>query len=274
MQHQIERFERRGVSIVALSVDEADNSVRLQQRLGITFALASDPNQSVVNAFGVQNPQTNELALHAVYLVDMTGRVIYRKVAGRRPVSAELIDAFDAARGAYPQNDRVQGRPARRVAYPSNNFQALIEMANAQELPETVPEASLSKVKAGMASGDSDRALIAFRAFVKSAQGVSQEDLLITAAWIARQRFIADKPEATKAGLDLQRRLNRVSELEAQSAAAQSAGDEEADALLHQLAAARGGLAMARATVSNNAAAWNLRFAQGAVRAYREVAYE
>ena len=116
------------------------------QRLGISFALASDAEQKVVKGFGVQNPETSELALHAVYIVDEKSRVIYRKVAGRRPVSAELIDAIDAHRGVYPRNDRREEPPERRVAYPSNNFQTLIEMSNAHELPSTVAAARRSSL--------------------------------------------------------------------------------------------------------------------------------
>lgn len=262
------------MSIIALSVDEAQHSERLIKRLGISFALASDPQQKVVKRFGVQNPQTNELALHAVYIVDERGRVIYRKVAGRRPVSAELIDAIDAHRGVYPRNDQREEPPERRVAYPSNNFQALIEMANATELPGTVPASELADVLASMRAGGGDETLIAFRGFIRESQDVPQADLLTTAAWLARQRFIADIPAATTAGLDLQKRLRRVAELEALSESAQAANAENADALLHKLAAARGGLAMARATVSNNAGVWQLRYAQGTVRGYREVAFE
>lgn len=242
--------------------------------MGISFALASDPQQKVVKSFGVQNPDTNELALHAVYIVDERGRVIYRKVAGRRPVSAELIDAIDAYRGVYPRNDQLEEPPERRVAYPSNNFQTLIEMASARELPSTVPEAKLSGVLASMRAGGGDDTLIAYRAFIKGSGDVPQADLLTTAAWLARQRFIADIPAATTAGLDLQRRLQRVAQLEEQSATAQAANAENSDDLLHKLAAARGGLAMARATVSNNAGVWQLRYAQGTVRGYREVAFE
>ncbi|MFT6367556.1 MAG: hypothetical protein ACJARI_003013, partial [Bacteroidia bacterium] len=226
------------------------------QRLGITFALASDPEQKVVKGFGVQNPQTNELALHAVYIVDERGRVIYRKVAGRRPVSAELIDAIDAHGGVYPRNDQLEGLPERRVAYPSNNSQTLIEMSNARELPNTVLAAKLAEVLASMRAGSSDDTLIAFRAFIKGAQDVPLPDLLATAAWLTRQRFIADIPAATKAGLDLQKRLRRVAELKAQSATAQAAKAENADTLLHTLAAARGGLSKARAAVTNNAGVW------------------
>ena len=106
------------------------------ERLGLTFDLASDPQQTVVKAFGVQNPSTRELAIHAVYIVDTDGTVLYRKVGRRRPVSAELIDAIDVFRGVYPRTDeKIQPRKSIAVAYPENNFQALISVAGADAQP-------------------------------------------------------------------------------------------------------------------------------------------
>ncbi len=242
-------------------------------RLGLTFDLASDPNQRIIKAFRVQNPDTAELAIHAVYIVNKAGEVIYRKVGRRRPVSAELIDAVDAYRGEYPTNDRRVGRPERRVAYPSNNFQTLIEMSVTPDLPTSIGHEALQPVLDLIEAGQSsDDVLIAFRRFVAEWTRVPQEDLLDAANWLARQRFIADKPEAIAAGQDLQRRLRRLAELE--SRLEHSTNDAEKDVLLHRVAAARGGLTKARATVRNHAADWQLRYAQGALRGYREVARE
>jgi len=247
--------------------------VRLLERLGLGFELGSDADQAVVKAFGVQNPDTQELALHAVYIIDQAGEIFYRKVALRRPASAELIDAIDAFNGDYPRNDKVQGRPPRNVAYPSNNFQTLIEMATTPDLPDTISLAQVTPTLEMMRSGvSSDDVLIAYRAFIASVNTVSEEDLLAVANWLARQRFIADKPAAIDAGLDLQRRLRRVAELE--SSHANATDPDQQDQLLHQLAAARGGLSKARATVRNNMDAWRLEYAQGSLRGYREVARE
>jgi hypothetical protein len=243
------------------------------KRLGLTFDVGSDANQAVVNAFGVQNPDTQELALHAVYILGQDGTIFYRKIGRRRPVSAELIDAIDAFKGNYPQSDRIEGQPPRKVAYPSNNFQTIIEMATTPELPASISTTDIETVLTLIHKGaSSDVVLIAYRRFIAGAQGTSEEDLLATANWIARQRFIADKPAAIEAGLDLHRRLKRLDELEAALLKAESSDGE--DQRLHQLAAARGGLAKARATIVNNAQAWLLEYAQGSLRGYREVARE
>lgn len=261
---------------MAISVDQPHHSLRMIQRLGLTFPLASDADQSVIKALNIQNTDTKELAQHAVYLVDADGRVFYRKVAGRRPVSAELIDAIDAYRGEYPKQDQLTHRPTRKVAYPSNNFQTLIEMAGTVELPRSADRQLLKPVLDLMQAGSGgDDLLIAYRQFVEGATTMSNDDLLQVANWLARQRFIAKTPQATVAGQDLRRRLDRVAslELEQAQAIASDKGGAQRDALLHQLAAARGGLSKARATVTNNASQWNLRYAQGALRGYREVVH-
>ena len=40
LQHQIERFERRGIAVVALSVDEPQASLAMIERLGLQAYLA------------------------------------------------------------------------------------------------------------------------------------------------------------------------------------------------------------------------------------------
>ena len=257
---------------MALSVDAPAHSQRLIERLGLSFDLGSDSDQKVIQAFGIQNPDTQELALHAVYILGTDDRILYRKVASRRPTSNELIDAIDAYQGTYPQSDERSGRPQRVVAYPSNNFQTLIEMANVESLPATVDAERLDSIVQQLKAGNSDDSIIAFRRYIASANDLSAEQRLIAASWLARQVFIANQPSAITTGKDLSRRLSRVAELQTAHQAA-TTGELE-DALLHKLAAARGGLARVRATVTKNESAWNLRYAQGMLRGYREVAQE
>ncbi len=68
----------------------------------------------------------------------------------------------------------------------------------------------------------------------------------------------------------LNKRLARVRELETSLEASQSA--DRKDEIQHTLAQARAGLSLARAEISNNADAWNLRSAKTTLRSYREVA--
>lgn len=271
LQNQIARFERRGVTVVALSVDEPTQSLAMIERLGLTFDLGSDPEQAVVTAFGVQNPTTRELAIHAVYIIDTAGEVLYRKVGRRRPVSQELIDAIDEFRGEYPRTDeQIQAKKRIAVAYPENNFQALITVAAVADLPQTVDPVTFAHVQALLGQGRSDDSLIAFKALVANSVGASQQELYDTAAWLTRQLFFVDEPEAINAGHTLSRRLVRIGDLEAALAASQD--PDQKDELLHTLARARAGLSLTRAEISKNANAWNLRYAKTTLRSYREVA--
>ena len=228
--------------------------------------------QTVVKKFGVQNPDTQELALHAVYIVDQEGRVFYRKVGRRRPISEELLDAIDAHNGEYPREEKRAPRPPRSVAWPSNNFQTLLELTAVTQAPAGVDREALNAVLAQLRTGSSDDSIIAFKALAGG--GASREDLQNAAAWLTRQRFIVRYPEAQNAGEDLSRRLRRVSELEDQleEIAKKESAIDERDSLLQTLGQARGGLARARARVVNNQKTWNLDYAQGMLRSYREVA--
>lgn len=271
LQNQIERFERRGVAVIALSVDEPTASLGMILRLGLTFDLGSDPQQEVVQAYGVQNPDTRELAIHAVYIVDTNGVVFYRKVGRRRPVSQELIDAVDAFRGVYPRTDEpVNPRRRIAVAYPQNNFQALITVAAVGAFPTAVDATEVERIRALITRGRSDDALVAFKALASRSVAASRQDLYDAAAWLTRRLFFTDIPEAIAAGRQLEQRLGRIRELEDELAASTEA--DRKDELLHTLARARAGLSVTRAEIANNAAAWNLRYAKTTLRSYREVA--
>jgi len=271
LQSQFERFETRNATILAISVDPPDDSLAMIQRLGLKFDLASDPNQRVVQMFRVQNPDTRELALHAVYIIDSAGEVFYRKVGKRRPVSAELIDAIDAHQGRYPQTDVVEwSRSQLNVAYPTNNFQALIEVSAVTALPASVDRIAYDEVMSLLRERRSDDAVFAFRRLISVSPAADRQALFATAAWLTRSQFFSDKPEALELGAQLQSRVARVQELRQQHE--DTTDDNSKDELLHQLARARAGLAATRADVERNAQRWNLRYAKTTLRSYRELA--
>ena len=271
LQNQIARFERRNVSVIALSVDSPTDSAAMVERLGLTFALGSDPEQNIVKAFRVQNPDTQELAVHAVYIVDPAGKVFYRKVARRRPTSDELIDAIDAHRGDYPQTDPAAPRQRIDVAYPQNDFQALLEISAAESLPNSVDHRAATHVLELMQQRQIDDALIAFKKFCAANPAAAEADLLLTAAWLIRQLMFASRPEPIAAGSLLAERLNQVEALTIQRTTATDA--DAADAALHALTGARARLAATRADIAKHAAAWQLRFAKTHLRSYREVVH-
>ena len=271
LQSQFERFERRGVSIIALSIDPAKDSHAMMERLGLAFSLASDPTQRIIQTFGVQNPDTRELALHAVYIIDEQGKILYRKVGLRRPTSTELIDAIDAFRGEYPQHDKAEPRSGPlNVAYPQNNYQALLEISAVTELSATVNRPALDEVMALIEQRRSDDAVFAFRRLITLSADADTQALFDTAAWMAREVYVGDQPAAITAGKELRKRLSRVNQLSTDLE--QAASDDSKDELLHMLARARAGLSVTRADIEKQAAAWNLRYAKTMLRSYRELA--
>lgn len=91
------------MSLVAISVDVSSDTLPWAAKKGLTMPLASDPEQKIIASFGIANPDMPELALHAVYIIDETGKVFYRKVARRRPYSREFLDAIDYRYGRWPR---------------------------------------------------------------------------------------------------------------------------------------------------------------------------
>ncbi len=80
-----------------ISVDPLETSKEFADKLGLTFAVASDPEMKVIDTYGVRNKDVPELALHAIFLIDQAGKVFYRKIARRRAKSQELLYALDRA---------------------------------------------------------------------------------------------------------------------------------------------------------------------------------
>jgi peroxiredoxin len=91
------------VSIVAVSVDVPSDTLPWAEKKGLTMPLATDPEQQIIGRFGIANADEPELSLHAVYIVDQDGKVLYRKVARRRPYARELLDAVDYHDGRWPR---------------------------------------------------------------------------------------------------------------------------------------------------------------------------
>lgn len=76
-------------------MDTPEDSRTWAEAKGFRFALASDPEQVIIGRFGLVNPSRPELSLHAIYVIDSDGRVLYRKIARRRAYADEIIDAID-----------------------------------------------------------------------------------------------------------------------------------------------------------------------------------
>ncbi len=227
------------------------------QRMKLGFPILSDENQLVQKSYGVQNPDTEELALHAVFIVNADRRVVYRKIAGRRPLSQELLDAIDHARGEYPLGDHAPQRGDIPVAFPTNNFQTLLELANAARLPQGINGAELNHIIQLRRQGALDEATIAYKAFVAQHRRThTEQELLSTAAWLTRQT-IELPSEAVIAGQALSQALLRERQYQNSDQPEYQSSQQE----LEQL----------RGLVRNNARNWRLGAAKSTLRGYREL---
>ncbi len=265
LQSQLERFDNRGVKVVALSVDPPAHSRSMIRRMGLAFPITSDEHQVVQKAYRVQNPETQELALHAVFIVGEDGRVFYRKIASRRPKSQELLDAIDYYQGNYPVADLPKTHDGTVVAFPTNDFQALLELATNGVLPASIDPALLMPMIDLIRRGDLDDATVSYRAVIQTLAGShSEQQLLATAAWFARTTL--DLPdEAMLTG----RALNQALRLQREIRQRQKANISQAST--RELDAVQKDLDTLRATVRKNAVNWRLRSAKTMLRSYREL---
>ncbi|MBV1879308.1 MAG: peroxiredoxin family protein [Pseudomonadales bacterium] len=266
LQSQLSRFKKRGVSVVAISVDPLSASNKLVKRLQLSFALASDQNQKVMQAYGVQNQSTQALAIHAVFIVANNRQVIYRKVASRRPQAQELLDAIDYYYGRYPANDAANDGLSFTRAYPQNNFQTLLEIAATSELPAAIASnksatIQLAAVAHLLKQGKTDDSIIAFRQMLnRQAKSEQREDYLRVAAYLVRAALNIP-PEAIAAGKTLSTLLNELRQTRSQSSNPQHKSIE----LLQK------SLAEHRAKITRHARQWRLSYAKAMLRSYREL---
>jgi peroxiredoxin len=72
-----------GVSLVAISADDAADSQALRERLGLNFPLLSDPDVVVATAYGVAM-RGQDIAIPATILV-LPNREVFWKYVGENP---------------------------------------------------------------------------------------------------------------------------------------------------------------------------------------------
>jgi len=68
--------------VLAISVDPAEESLELSDKLGIEFPLLSDPGASVIDAYGVRHEHGGiggvDIARPAVFVLDREGNVAWK----------------------------------------------------------------------------------------------------------------------------------------------------------------------------------------------------
>ncbi len=261
LQNQLERFGKRGATVVALSVDPVKESGSLIRRLKLSYDVVSDETQQVMQAYRVQNPDTRELALHAVFIVDENREVVYRKVASRRPLSQELLDAIDYHYGQYPMGDTRIAETDFVREFPRNNYQALIEISSREGLPVSISADTLLPIITRLKRGETDDSIIAFRRWLSAQnKASSRDDYLWSAAWLTAQALEIG-PDAIATGKALSSVLSRLRAARADSSTANPNYLKKLEKELDDI----------RGKVQNNAREWNLSYAKSMLRSYRKL---
>lgn len=102
-QQQLSEFDKRGIRVVAISIDPPEINKRQSQKLGYTFPLLSDPTTEVIRRYDLLHPgggpHKENISRPGEFLVDSTGTVRWMKLTesiGVRTRPAEVLAAFDA----------------------------------------------------------------------------------------------------------------------------------------------------------------------------------
>ena len=91
----------QNAEVVAISVDNLSNAQAMARNSGVSFPILYNPEKDVVQAYGVLNPQDNNLARPSTFIIDSSGVIRYKFVgstAHRTPIE-ELLSQLAALSG-------------------------------------------------------------------------------------------------------------------------------------------------------------------------------
>lgn len=107
-QQRLPDFDKRGICVVAISVDSTAINLRHGQKMGFSFPLLSDANAGVIRRYDVLHPHAGpkgaDIARPAEFLVDSTGTIRWVNLTEDAAVRArpeEVLKAFDEYRAAH-----------------------------------------------------------------------------------------------------------------------------------------------------------------------------
>ena len=102
-QHRLADFDRRGIRVTAITVDQPEASKRHRQKLHLTFPILSDANTNVIRQYDLLHPgggpKKSDISRPAEFLVDSTGTVRWRNLTdniGVRARPEQALAAFDS----------------------------------------------------------------------------------------------------------------------------------------------------------------------------------
>ena len=96
LQKHAAEFAAKGATIVAISVDDAQHSAALAERVDAEFALLSDPDLATIRSYGIEDVG-NDISLPASFVIGTDGTIGYAYIGDRprdRPEIPELLAAL------------------------------------------------------------------------------------------------------------------------------------------------------------------------------------
>ena len=185
--------------MVALSVDSPLVNADLALNLGVTFPLVADDQMKTIKAYGLVNPDRDSLPLHSLYVLGPDRKVLYRKVAGRRPLSTEVLEALDFTGGRWPTPKKLAAiqpgkwvsggeRKARQEKHWADAARLAGEAADPKKLSKKQTTAA-RKIIDNLKAQRNEAGLVSFRALVGSV--TASQDRQHLTGWILGEAFLA-----------------------------------------------------------------------------------
>lgn len=110
LREAMPRFEQRGGTVLAVSVDAPEESLALAERLKIKYPLLSDPSRKTTKAYKALDPESNpffdpdarhpNISKAVVFVIDPDGAIQWKYVSANlhdRPTTRQILDAVKAA---------------------------------------------------------------------------------------------------------------------------------------------------------------------------------
>jgi peroxiredoxin len=108
-QSELPQFERRGIRVVAISVDPPSVNRNHRQKIGVSFPLLSDEKAETIRRYDLLHsggsPDHTDISRPAEFLVDSAGTVRWVNLTSSAAVRAwpqDVLKAFDSLSTSSP----------------------------------------------------------------------------------------------------------------------------------------------------------------------------
>jgi peroxiredoxin len=107
LQLRIDEFRELGAEVMAVCVDPPEQNAEVIARMGLDYAILSDPELEAIGAFGLVHqgaaPDGSTVARPAVYLIE-GGKIRWRDLTDNWRVRVHVDELLEAARETFAPN--------------------------------------------------------------------------------------------------------------------------------------------------------------------------